>query len=474
MLRIRIRSDHLSNQPHTPRPVDPRTLRMDAQTYRDLEIFEATTGASVYDICNETRTDGGAKLLRARMHKPWARPEMIRAVQESLTFVMENREAFDRLPWDTATNGIELYLRRGLTLTIKAGRIALMMEAFSMRTSEMRTYVRLMQGVLATASMIRSLRAVLAALGSVEPRGELRDFLAEMRQLLDHPLLAELPREERWDIPGWKILDLDRTLRTDARPIVERLLTLVYEMDALTSLADTVTRYGFVIPEIHEGPLQVEADGVFHPFITGAVPNPLELDQDRRMLFLTGPNMAGKTTYLRAAGIAIYLAHLGMGVPARSFRFTPAERFFTSITITDNVRTGVSFFRAEALRMKAIAQAVSEGARVIALMDEPFKGTNLKDALDASREILDRLAEREGSLFMVASHLIELGERMAASGHVDCQLFEASEEGDQLRFEYRLKPGISSQRLGMRVLVEEGIFELLDREPIRRTEPAAP
>jgi DNA mismatch repair protein MutS len=474
MLRLRISSQNLSNQPRAPTPIDPRAMRMDAQTYRDLEIYEAATGESVYDICNQTRTGGGAKLLRARMRKPWSKLEKIRDVQESLTFIIQHRDAFDRLPWDTATSGIERYLKRGLTLTTRSGRIALMMEAWSIRLADVRTYGRLMQGVLSTASMIRSLRAVLDALGPVAPTGELRVLVDEMRELLDRPDIAQMPREERWDLPGWKILELDAMLRTTGRQSLERLLHLVYEVDALAALADTVVQYGLVIPEIHEGPLEVKAEGVYHPFIEGAVANSVRLDQDKRMLFLTGPNMAGKTTYLKATGIAVYLAHLGMGVPARSFRFSPCDRLFTSITITDNVRTGVSFFRAEALRMKSVAQAVADGARVVALLDEPFKGTNLKDALDASREILERLAMREGSVYMVASHLIELGERMQATGHVDCRLFEASEEGEHLRFEYQLRPGISSQRLGMRVLTEEGIFELLDRPPVtggRKAEP---
>jgi DNA mismatch repair ATPase MutS len=182
------------------------------------------------------------------------------------------------------------------------------------------------------------------------------------------------------------------------------------------------------------------------------------------MLFLTGPNMAGKTTYLRSCGIALYLAHLGMGVPARSFRFSPCQRMFTSISVHDNVRSGVSFFRAEALRVKAIAQSLSEGFRVVALLDEPFMGTNLKDALDASRAILESFAHKEGSVFLVSSHLIELGDHMIATGRVDCQHFEAHEHEGRLRFEYLLRPGVSTQRLGMRVLREEGIFMLLEGE----------
>jgi DNA mismatch repair ATPase MutS len=95
LLRLRISSQNLSKQPLAAKPIDPRAM---AQTYRDLEIFEAATGASVYDICNLTRTGGGAKLLRTRMRKPWSKPEQIRAVQDSLTFIIEHRDAFDKLP----------------------------------------------------------------------------------------------------------------------------------------------------------------------------------------------------------------------------------------------------------------------------------------------------------------------------------------------------------------------------------------
>jgi DNA mismatch repair ATPase MutS len=218
---------------------------------------------------------------------------------------------------------------------------------------------------------------------------------------------------------------------------------------------------------VHDGPTEIRGEAVFHPFVANAVPNPLRLDQKQRLLFLTGPNMAGKTTYLRACGIAVFLAHVGMGVPAASFRFSPCNAFFSAISLVDNVREGVSFFRAEALRIKSIAQAVANGRRVIALLDEPFRGTNVKDAHDASATVLARLAHKQDSLFLVASHLIELGPTLLETGSVDCCRFDASEKEGRLQFDFVLRPGISSQRFGMRVLHEEGVFELLDGDGSR-------
>jgi DNA mismatch repair protein MutS len=114
-----------------------------------------------------------------------------------------------------------------------------------------------------------------------------------------------------------------------------------------------------------------------------------------------------------------------------------------------------------------VAKAIAEGYRVVAIMDEPFKGTNVKDALDASLAILKRFASKVDCLFMFSSHLIELGESLSVSRQVDCRNFEADETGGRLSFDYLLRPGISKQRLGMRVLQEEGVFDLLDGESVR-------
>lgn len=462
---LRISTANLSFEPMKPRPVDPDQLVMDAQTYRDLEIFEAENEqASLFDLLNATRTDGGARALRVRMKRPFSSPARIRAVQESISYILDHRLAFERLPSDVVALAVEKYVQGSLPLVMSDSWIEFWIGALEVRFGDQRNWTRIWRGVQASSAMIRSLRRVLGTVELQSARGEVGELIAEMRTLLERPGFAAVPAEERWDLPSWRILRIDQALRRTERDALERLLHLVFEVDALVSMAEVVQRSRWVMPGIVEGDLQVEAEAVSHPFIGDAVPNPVRLDQERRMLFLTGPNMAGKTTYLRSVGIALYLAHLGMGVPARSFRFSPCQRLFSSITVADNVRAGVSFFRAEALRVKAIAQAVTDGFRVVALMDEPFKGTNVKDALDASRAILERLASKEDCLFLVSSHLIELGEQMIASGHVDCRLFEAAEHEGRLRFDYTLRPGVSTQRLGMRVLREEGIFALLDEE----------
>ena len=437
-------------------------LILDAHTFKDLEIFESESGEqSLYDYCNLARTRGGARVLRQRMEHPWSNPGRINATQESLSFILAQRQAFSMLPSAYATSRAEHYTREVLPIVTHENPIEFSLDAFALWANNDSHYFNIVRGVQRTCGMIRKLRSFISQAELASPVGEIAPLLEEMQGLLAHSKLAKVPDQE---LSGWafRILRIDQVFRLHEKSAINRLLQLIYEIDALVAMADATRNYGFVLPRIEEGSLGVHAEGLVHPFISEAVANPVKLDQQSRVLFLTGPNMAGKTTYIRAFATALYLAHLGMGVPANSFRFVPAQRLFSSISLNDDLRSGVSYFRAEALRVKAVAQAVADGLRVVALIDEPFKGTNVKDALDASLSILQRFATRQDCLFMFSSHLIEIGEALSTTEHIDCRNFEADENEGNLRFDYRLHPGVSSQRLGMRVLREEGIFELLD------------
>lgn len=437
---------------------------LDDQTLKDLEIFQAEAGGTtLFELCDFTRNLQGARALQARMRRPWSRADRIQAVQDAIGFLIANRDAFDRLPSFVITELVENYFVRSLPLITCDNVIEFSYNVLEIRFGDYGRYTWIQRGVEATSGMIRTLRAIVDNPALAGACGDLAPLLDELRDLLARPALKSIPDKNVWHLGPWAIMRIDQVYRLYEKRAMARIMELIYEIDALVSMADATRELGLVMPEIGEGALAVEAEGVVHPLVADAVANPVKLDQDRRLLFLTGPNMAGKTTYLRACAIAIYFAHLGMGVPAKSFRFVPAQRLFSSITLADNLRIGVSFFRAEGLRVKAIAQAVADGYRVIALMDEPFKGTNVKDALDASRTILESFANKQGSLFMFSSHLIELCDQMEAIDRIDCRHFEAGEYDGRLRFDFVLHPGVSSQRLGMRVLAEEGIFELLDR-----------
>lgn len=441
--------------------VEPRFLQLDQATLKDLEVFDSEQ-TSLYEFCNSTRTFGGARLLKKRMAQPFSDAEDIRKVQESIGFIVENREAFRKMPSAFMADKVDHYTHEVLPIVLQEGKVEFTAAALSLWLNHDRHYTAISVGVQMTCSFLTSLKKFVGddLLGSAT--GELGKIVSKIQELLDKPKIKAVPDAQvgGW---AWQVIRLDQIFRAHEKSVIVELQTLLHEIDALVAMADVSRNHNYVIPELVSGDTSFEFERLTHPFVIDAVPNSISMDQTRRVQFLTGPNMAGKTTYLRSIATALYFAHLGMGVPATRFAFVPVESLFTSISLTDDLRGGVSYFRAEALRVKAIATAVAANKRVVALMDEPFKGTNVKDALDASRAMLDRFVVKEQCLFIVASHLIELRDQFLDVDKIDFRFFEADESEGKLRFDYTLRAGVSAQRLGMRVLEEEGVFDLLGK-----------
>ncbi|MCB1646797.1 MAG: hypothetical protein KDI36_15165 [Pseudomonadales bacterium] len=437
-------------------------MLIDQQTIDDLRIFSKDDNdRSIFQLCNSTRSSGGAKALRRRMAQPFAEVRQIRATQISLQFIMANRRLFDALPSAWLMGRTDHYINDIQPIVTATNPVEFHLEALSLWWTQNRYYLGIVHGT-------RLCHQYLLAVTTFLQQPELQSATGELRQLLDDLSVAlQAAQPDNMKEPGkyrWfgEVLREDQHFRLFCKPPLQQLLKLLYELDALIALADTSENNNLTMPQVMENELFVTATGLRHPLLDNPVSNPLHLSQQGRVLFLTGPNMAGKTTYLRAFATAIYMAHLGMGVPAASFQFSPADVLFSSISLSDDQLDGISYFRAEALRVRDIARAVGAGQRVVAVLDEPFKGTNVKDALDASQAIIERFAVRPDCLFIFSSHLIELSDVLQDHPQVDCRYFEADEREGRLRFDYRIHQGISLQRLGMRVLEEEGIFEALD------------
>lgn len=464
-----------SERPHELRHRDVRSvvesypdsdiMMLDSQTLKDLQIFESDVdGTSVFDMCNYTRNAKGAKVLITRMRRPFSSPERILAVQKSITFIRNNLSLFDHFPTYVTTDTVENYIHGTLPLAMANNVFEFLVELIEIRHGDSMRYSVIMHGVERTISFMKALIELVKSSVFSSASGELETILEEMRGLLLDPDFAFITEVEVPRLFAWRVLRIDQKFRIHHTYKLARLLELTYEIDALLSMAIATEKHQMVMPELNDTPVNVQAQDVFHPLLDNAVPNSLSLNQSQRFLFLTGPNMAGKTTYLRASGVSLYLAHLGMGVPASKFLFSPAQCLFSTINLVDNLSMGVSYFLAETHRIKEMAKALSEGLRIIAIMDEPFKGTNVKDTLDVSIAIMKRFADRENSLFMFSSHLIEMKDTTNTLPQVVCYHFQADESGQHLQFDYKLKQGISDQRLGMRVLQEEGVLEMLDRK----------
>jgi len=227
-------------------------------------------------------------------------------------------------------------------------------------------------------------------------------------------------------------------------PAVRRWLATVGEFEALSSLAGYAYEHpADVFPEFAQTSPCFEAEGLAHPLLSDrdAVRNDLCFGGDLRVLIISGPNMAGKSTLVRAVGINAVLAQCGAPVRARRLRFSPLA-VGASICVLDSLQGGISRFYAEIRRLKQIADLTRGPLAVLFLLDEFLQGTNSHDRRLGAEAMVRSLVER-GAIGLVTTHdlaLAQIAEGLgprAANAH-----FEDRLEDGKLLFDYRLQPGV--------------------------------
>ena len=255
---------------------------------------------------------------------------------------------------------------------------------------------------------------VLALLrAAAELRTQLSAAEADALQEMATSLASSLAAPEAQDLlrlgrrhSAAALVAFDQLARGVGKELLTALVDLMGTLEAMWSLAVATVEHRWVYPQ-PGARLSVRA--LDHPFLgERSVSNDLTLDEAVRVCFVTGPNMAGKSTFLKAVGIAVLLAHAGCGVPAASMEFPSVGSIFSSVNIVDNVNTGESFYLAEVRRIGALAQALHENGSALAIVDEPFRGTNIHDAAEATLAIVTRLAAHPRALVFIASHIGEI------------------------------------------------------------------
>jgi DNA mismatch repair ATPase MutS len=189
----------------------------------------------------------------------------------------------------------------------------------------------------------------------------------------------------------------------------------------------------------------------------------LQLDKHHRLLFLTGANMAGKSTLIKSIGIAVYLAHLGMGVPARYMELSVFDGLLSNVTISDNIVRGESYFFNEVQRVKKTLEHMMDGRKWLVLIDELFKGTNVEDARRCSLAVIQGIVHLPKALTILSTHLYEIADSLQQESGILYRYFETEVKPDTLHFSYQLKEGVSQDRIGYRILEREGVAALLQK-----------
>jgi DNA mismatch repair protein MutS len=267
---------------------------------------------------------------------------------------------------------------------------------------------------------------------------------------------------------------------------LKRLAAALAFVDVIANLAERAVALSYVQPELADEPgLRIE--GGRHPVVERVleepfVPNDLELRDGRRMLVITGPNMGGKSTYMRQAALILVLASIGSFVPADRAVIGPFDRIFTRIGASDDLAGGRSTFMVEMTEAAVILNAATEQSLV--LMDEIGRGTSTYDGLSLAFACASHISRRLRAFTLFATHYFELTELAAELPEVDNVHLDATEHQDDIVFLHAVRPGPASRSYGLQVAQKAGVpreviasakayLEKIERQHRRDAPPAA-
>ena len=174
--------------------------------------------------------------------------------------------------------------------------------------------------------------------------------------------------------------------------------------------------------------------------------------------------MAGKSTIMKSIAIALYTAHVGFPVATAEMLFTVRSGMFTTINLPDNINAGYSHFYSEVMRLKKVAIEVRQDNNLVVIFDELFRGTNVKDAYDATLATMEAFSTIKKCTFIVSTHIIEAGVVLKErSNSVQFVYMPTIMENGVPRYTYKMCQGVTEDRHGMIIIRNEGIIDTLRR-----------
>src|SRR5882672_8302560 len=474
--------------PHLAHPTIVRrgdVLPLDEMTRRNLELVEPlrsggdAEGATLLGVIDRTLTPMGGRLLRRWLLAPLVDPAAINARLDAVAVLVGDGRGRERLR--EALDGVR-------DLERLAGRAALgratPRELGALRDS----ILRLPDAAGALGGLEGRERA--APLEAAADRCDLLTDLGEelARALVDRPpaqpadgdaIRAGYERRqtltgaERYVTPQLKeyvarvlgaearigtreaeLVDALRRRVGDAISRVQATATLLAQLDVWASLAEVAERERYVRPDV-SGDVTLHLEGSRHPVVErmmpreAFIPNDVRLDDAGRIILLTGPNMAGKSTLLRQVGLCVLLAQMGAFVPCRRAVVGVVDRLFTRVGASDNLVRGQSTFMVEMSETSAILHGAT--ARSLVLLDEIGRGTSTYDGVAIAWAVTEFLHNTIGCKTIFATHYHELTQLTEELAHARNFNVAVREAGDEIVFLHRLEPGGADRSYGVHV-----------------------
>jgi DNA mismatch repair protein MutS len=435
-------------------------MQIDQTTYDDLSVFHRKEEFSIFHKLDMTRTIGGRERLLELFYNPLNSLREINDTQKILAIIFNHAGK-----WPVSiSNGTIMVMEKFYETQIDdIPPQRVFPYPFLYKLFHRADYSLVKYTVGHFADFVRGMDELVRLLDQEGSPACLRVLMQRAAWLLEPEPIRSLIASGRWQGPAGNLYH-GHYVRYRFKESARELIGIYSQLEAWYSMAMAGAKYGLCTPVFvdQEAPA-LEAVSLFHILLPEPVAYDVSMNREGNFLFLTGANMGGKSTFIKAVGTAVFLAHLGMGVPATSIRLSLFEGILSNINVVDNIVKGESYFFNEVQRIRNTLLKITGKARWLVLIDELFKGTNVQDAMKCSSTVIKGLIRINSSLFILSTHLYEIGEELTQYPNIIFRYFETSIREDQLEFSYRLKEGISNDRIGYMILKREKVVEMLEK-----------
>lgn len=437
-------------------------MNIDQTTYNDLSIFHSEEEFSIFNKLNFTETVQGRDWLCNFFSHPFSD---LKKIQETQQIVQLLHKYSKQWP-SQISNGTLMVIDKFYDGNIDSmPSSATLMNALTYKALHAPDFSLVKYSLTHFADFFRGMQNLVDLFNNNEAPPLIRTYLDRAQDLLNKPMVQELAVR-----PAGQTFNLTETIRygnfvkDHYKHPAEELINIFGRFDAWHSMARACEVFSLSFPTFSNDPQPlIDAHGLYHILLPTPVPYDVHMSRESNFIFLTGANMAGKSTFIKAVGCAVFLAHLGMGVPAKAMQLSIFDGLLSNINVVDNIIKGESYFFNEVQRIRNTILKINDGRKWLVLIDELFKGTNVQDAMKCSSTVIKGLIKIKNSLFILSTHLYEIGDEMKPFPNISFRYFETAVNQDQLEFSYQLKEGISNDRLGYLILKREKVVELLEK-----------
>lgn len=441
-------------------------MHNDKTTLKDLSIFLPESRGDIFSLLDLTTTQAGSTALKKHIQHPPDNFAQLKDIQDAVKFWMAHTDSWP----ENISNGtlvmLEKFFESADTTSSPPGTLQMLVGPFLQKVFNRNEYFFTQFSISHLADFVRGCLQLITILDRDDVPALLQRELQAIAKELEHPLTAELANVDQ-QTAYQELARLNFRARREMKHATYKLVAHYARLDAWQAMARATLKQEWNMPELQDArPVLFHVAGLYHPLLPYPVSYDIRFDDEKNFLLLTGANMSGKTTLMRALGVSALLAHLGMGVPARSMQISFLHGIITNMHVEDDLLKGESFFFAEVQRMKHTAQKLLQQQSHLVLMDELFKGTNVHDAYECTRAVIDGLLSRPGQLMVLSTHLYEVAQHFDQRKDIVFAYFvtKMNEDGSYY-FTYELKEGISNDRIGYRILQQEGVLDLLRKKP---------